>query len=122
MKQNQYLQNCGDILEIIKLADKKGYYHCKFLKYPCEVLATKQHILIGSVINPEIERIEFLEKQWPQKCGDSLKIIKKEEGTSYYEVEFIKYPFKKRAKKYHIVNGSVVNPLVEDLGFLDCIF
>ena len=53
--------------------------------------------LKGSVNNPQIEKVEFIDKIWPQNCGDSLKIIeksdKKQSGTEYlWKCKFIKYP------------------------------
>lgn len=51
-----YPQKCGDDLKIVKKTDIKyksnSYlYECEFQKYPCKVLAYKNHILQGQVYN-----------------------------------------------------------------------
>lgn len=51
-----YPQKCGDDLKILRKTDIKyksnSYlYECEFLKYPCKVLAYKNHILQGQVYN-----------------------------------------------------------------------
>ena len=55
MKENSVInkvfpQNCGDTLKIINHY-KDYYYKCQFLNYPCEVIARKDKILKGSVMN-----------------------------------------------------------------------
>ena len=115
-----WLQNCGDILQIIKKTDKKYqnnyYWECEFQKYPYKILALKGEIIRGTVLNPQIEQIEFIDKIWPQNCGDSLKIIRKSNkkyniSSSYlWEAEFIKYPYKVFATKRDIVLGNIFNP------------
>lgn len=62
IEQNEFIdhiypQNCGDSLKVISKIDKK--YKCKFLKYPCEVIAQKSHITRGGVNNPYIPSICF---------------------------------------------------------------
>ena len=78
----EFKQNCGDTLIVNFKSNNKGYqnkslYNCTFKKYPISLEFFKRDILRGSCINPEIERIEFIEKEWNQKCGDIIHIIKK---------------------------------------------
>ena len=72
-------QNCGDSLRIIKKSDikKNGNYlwECEFIKYPYKVFSAKTTIILKQVNNPQIEQVEFIDKIWPQNCGDSLRII-----------------------------------------------
>ena len=119
----EFLQNCGDSLFIIEKTNKKSkdnhyLFRCKFIKYPCEVYSTKSNILRGTVNNPQIEQVEFIDKIWPQKCGDSLKIIKKsdkKQGSQYlWECEFQKYPYRIINTKSNIIRGFLNNPLIED--------
>lgn len=123
-------QNCGDNLYIIKKSNQKigkvyGYL-CKFLKYPCEVLALKNNILNGKINNPQIDVVEFQSKIWPQNCGDSLKIIRKTEEYQYsavlYECEFIKYPYKLLTTKNRVQRGVVDNPEIERVEFMSKIW
>ena len=126
-----YLQNCGDsllVLEKSNIKDKSNtyYYRCQFQKYPFEGFYTKQNILKGTVLNPQIEQVEFIEKIWPQNCGDSLRILRKTEEKIYsnvlFECEFIKYPFKIKVTKKEIINGTVNNPEIENNEFIGHIF
>ena len=118
----EFKQNCGDILVVNSKSDNKGYqnkslYNCTFKKYPITLEFLKRDILRGSCINPEIERIEFLEKEWPQNCGDTLRIIKKSNkkyNTSYlWECEFLKYPCIIYSTKDNIIKGKIINPQIE---------
>ena len=115
-------QNCNDSLKIISKSNKKDYWNCEFIKYPCKVCVQKCNILKGNVSNPQIEIETFRNKIWKQNCNDSLKIIKKLEerqgSNCLYECEFIKYPYKIKAQKNHIIEGSVVNPLIEENEFI----
>ena len=115
-------QNCNDSLKIISKSNKKDYWNCEFIKYPCKVCVQKCNILKGNVSNPQIEIETFRNKIWKQNCNDSLKIIKKLEerqgSNCLYEGEFIKYPYKIKAQKNHIIEGSVVNPLIEENEFI----
>ena len=116
-------QNCGDSLLVIEKSNKKDnggnyLYCCQFQKYPYEVFVRKGHILNGSIINPQIEKVEFIDKIWPQKCGDSLKIISKYEKGDYWNVEFINYPYKLIARKVFIKEGCVLNPEIENQTFI----
>ena len=73
-------QNCGDTLKILKETkgkDNRTLYECEFQKYPYKVIKTKREIKLGTVYNPEIEKIKFLNKKWTQKCGDILIILGK---------------------------------------------
>ena len=123
-------QKCGDFLKVLIKSTKKigneYLYKCQFQKYPYEIFARKQQIINGQVLNPQIEQVEFIDKIWPQKCGDSLKIIKKsdkKQGNLYlWECEFIKYPCKIFVRKEHILCGSVLNPKIEENDFIGHIF
>ena len=63
--------------------------------------------------------------EFPQNCGDSLKVIRKlpiKSGTNYlYECEFQKYPCKVKAQKGHILLGNVNNPLYPTILNIACI-
>ena len=114
----EFPQNCGDSLLVLERTNEYNpqrnvFFKCKFQKYPYEVLVTKQRVLCGSVINPQIEQVEFIDKIWPQNCGDSLKILEKTTKKNYWKCEFINYPYILEATKLHIKNGSVLNPLIE---------
>lgn len=128
-------QNCGDILRILKRTDEKRnyhwYYECEFLKYPLRIFAVKGDILRGVVNNPQIEQVEFVEKIWPQHCGDSLKVLekvkienkyKKGQDISLFECEFINYPYKVLATKKNIIDGFVLNPEIERIEFIEKIW
>lgn len=124
-----WIQNCGDSLKVLEKTNiKRGkcstyLWRCIFLKYPFEILAQKGDIIKGKVINPQIEQKEFVEKLWFQKCGDSLKIIKKTnilKGREIlFECEFIKYPYKALAAKSTIKLGAVNNPQIEQIEFIN---
>jgi hypothetical protein len=120
-----YLQHCGDTLKVIKKSNKKsiptprGLYlwECEFQKYPYKIYCQKSLVIAGQIINPEIERIEFVEKIWPQECGDSIRVIRKTSRTDrkahynyLWECEFIKYPYKIYLRKDTIIRGKVFNP------------
>lgn len=114
----KWKQNCGDELEIIEKVlcteDKRTSFKCKFVNSSIEILSTKSEILKGSVTNPEIEKREFIEKIWPQNCGDTLKILRKtdksQNGRYLWEAEFINYPCKVIAIKGNIIKGKILNP------------
>ena len=127
----EFPQNCGDSLLVLERTNEYNpqrnvFFRCKFQKYPYEVLVTKQRVLCGSVINPQIEQVEFIDKIWPQKCGDSLKIIEKvqlKKGTPYvWRCQFIKYPYEVLVTKRNVQLGSVMNPQIEQVEFLDKIW
>ena len=114
----EFLQHCEDILKVLEKTNlKQGsacYYKCKFLKYPCEILAIKSKILKGVVLNPQIEQVEFINKFWPQNCGDIIKIIKKSDRKtknkiSLFKCEFLKYKNIIYAPKDKIERGIVLN-------------
>ena len=121
-----FSQNCGDSLKILKKSDKKDYWICEFQKYKYIIEAQKMNILKGSVINPLIEKENFIGKIFKQNCGDSAKVLNKinqKIGTNcLYEIEFQKYPCKIIAQKIHILNGSIVNPQIEQIEFIDKIW
>ena len=97
----EWLQNCGDILKILKKSNKKQgnayLWECEFVKYPCKIFAVKGDILKRQINNPQIEQIEFIDKLWPQNCGDILKVIEKSNerrgNECLWKCEFQKYPY-----------------------------
>lgn len=121
-------QNCGDSLKVLEESEfksKDGHilYRCEFQKYNFIVIALKRNIINGGVNNPRIEEEEFINKIWPQNCGDSLKILKKSwverEKRWNFDIEFINHPFIKRGiKKTSIILGTVNNPQIEIDNFL----
>lgn len=119
-------QKCGDSVLVVEKTSQKGkdgsfLYKCCFQKYPCEILVAKCQILRRSVINPQIEQKEFLDKIWPQNCGDSLKIIEKivrKGKVTLFKCEFIKYPFEIYTYKDSILKGQVQNPNIEQFEFI----
>ena len=123
---NIYLQNCGDSLKVLKRIEKRKvrkdnnklgeyFWECEFLKYPYRVIVTKGEIVNGSVLNPLVEQKEFVEKIWPQKCGDSLRIIKKSKNkrNDIWDCEFVNHPYKTSAYKGNILAGKCLNPKIE---------
>jgi DNA-directed RNA polymerase subunit H (RpoH/RPB5) len=122
----EFPQNCGDslfVLEKTKIRKNGSFlYECEFQKYPYKLLAFKDKIIKGSVNNPQIEQVEFIDKIWPQNCGDDLKIIRKSDKKNYWECEFIKYPYKILALKHNIIKGFINNPQIEQVEFIGKIF
>ena len=121
-----FKQNCGDTLKVLRRTEerrkirrdsKKGEYfwECEFQKYPYKVIVTKGEIINGTVLNPLVEQKEFVEKIWPQHCGDSLRIIKKSENkrNDVWDCEFINHPYKISAYKGNILAGKCLNPQIE---------
>ena len=126
-----WLQHCGDSLKIIKKSDKKDkkgsyFWEAEFIKYPYKVLAQKGNITRGTINNPQIEIEEFINKEWPQNCGDSLQIIEKTDRryqkNCYWKCKFIKYPYKVFALKGDIIRGTVLNPQIEQVEFINKIW
>jgi hypothetical protein len=125
-------QNCGDVLKIIEKTSIKDtnnhhyLYRCQFLKYPYEGLFQKSNIIKGTVLNPQIEQVEFIDKIWPQNCGDSLRIIEKStqkgSGKFLWKCEFIKYKNIVFAQKEKIIKGVILNPQIEQVEFIDKIW
>lgn len=114
-----FLQHCGDSLKVIKKTTKKDnsghiLYECIFIKYPYKGFFPKGNILKRTINNPQIEKIEFIDKIWHQNCGDDLKILEKsdkKEGTTYlWRYTFVKYPCVGVANKKNIINGQIDNP------------
>ena len=74
----EWNQKCGDIIHIIKKSNKKTnnqpsyLWECEFIKYPCIVFASKDNIIKGKVINPQIEVDTIIGKKILQNCGDTL--------------------------------------------------
>lgn len=119
----EFPQNCGDSLFVIEktnLKNKNGNYlfRCCFQKYIYEIFAGKREILKGTIVNPQIEQIEFIDKLWPQNCGDTLRIIKKSDKKDnknhhyLYKCSFLKYPYEILALKSNIIKGTIANPII----------
>jgi hypothetical protein len=127
---NIWPQNCGDTLKILGKSDyRQGrviLWEVEFQKYPYKTFARKQNILKGIILNPRIEEEEFIGQIFPQKCNDNLKVIKKSDikyrEIFLYECEFQKYPYKVFARKSHILEGTVDNPQIEQVEFVDKIW
>lgn len=122
-KNKIWLQNCGDSLKILrktKIYKNKEYlWECEFQKYPYKILCTKGNIKRGTIINPEIERIEFINKIWPQNCGDSLRIIEKTDkklgSAALFKCQFIKEPNIIYKTKVEIKEGRCYNSLLNEI-------
>ena len=122
-----WLQKCGDILKILEKGTKPGYFWCEFQKYPIKLLCSKNSILEGSVVNPEIENYEFIGKKYFQKASDDFLIVKKKTNKkqgniTLFECEFQKYPCIVYSAKKEILNGSVLNPRIEEEEFVNKIW
>ena len=114
--KKEWLQNCGDSIRVIKKTES-GKWLCEFIKYPYQFVTEKWIVQKGQILNPQIEQVEFFGKLWKQKCGDSVKIIKKVESinkVAYYKVEFVDTHYKTKATKSSIKSGTIENPLLED--------
>lgn len=129
--EKEWPQKCGDSLRVIQKVikprgeGKKGnlyLYKIKFIKYPFEKDVYKKHILNGSVVNPEIENYEFIGQIFKQKCGDDLQVLKKSDKKDYWVCQFLKYPYTIEVQKINLVNGTVINPAIEEKTFIGCIF
>jgi transcriptional regulator with XRE-family HTH domain len=128
----EFPQKCGDTLIVLRKSDKKKdghtFFICKFLKYPYIIESRDDGILRGAVVNPQIEQVEFVNKIWPQNCGDSLNIlekvkIEKEKRNIYnWRCIFQKYPYEVIASKDVIIKGKVNNPLVDEYEFIGKIY
>ena len=62
----------------------------------------------------------ILNKEFPQKCGDSLKVIEKSnfktnKGESLFKCIFKIKSYEVYAQKYQILNGSVINPFFPNI-------
>ena len=125
MSSEIYNQKNGDKLEIIcSHSDKYRYYICKSLVYGNELVARIDHIKAGSVVNPEKEIQEFIQKEWPQNCGDILQIIEKtnekdKDGSFFFRCRFKKYPYEFLCSwKAEIKKGRIINPRIEEEEFI----
>jgi DNA-directed RNA polymerase subunit H (RpoH/RPB5) len=125
--KKKWLQHCGDSLKIIRKTDiKRGNFYlweAEFIKYPYKILAGKTDIIKGQIRNPQIEKIEFIDKLWPQNCGDVLRIVRKsdtKQGREFlWECEFLNYPCVVFAQKQNILRRRVKNPYIEKEEFLN---
>ena len=109
--EKEFPQHCGDSIKILKKGEKQGYWECEFIKYPYKICAQKSNILRGTVINPRIEEEEFIKKEWPQNCGDTLKILSKEykNNRCYWKCEFINSKDIILGTKSEIKKGTITN-------------
>jgi hypothetical protein len=131
----EFPQNCGDSLLVLEKTKERVFrnkgkgdflYKGIFKKYPCEVIFNKGNLLKGQVNNPQIEQKEFVEKLWPQNCGDILKVTNETNGIlgAYKKWKCIsqKYGNEIWAYKNHIINGKVNNPLIEEKEFIGKVY
>ena len=123
IEENEFIgkifsQNCGDDLKVLRKTNirqnKNILYECEFLKYPCKILTRKDSIKLGNVLNPLIEENEFIGKEFPQNCGDTLRVLEKTEQKDLdnhylYKCEFTKYISIGYFPKYLILKREVVN-------------
>lgn len=120
--QKEWPQHCGDILIILEKSNIKDNSNREFLweatfkKYPFKIKRTKGDIIQGKCVNPEIERIEFLEKEWFQKCGDTLIILEKtniiRNKCTLFRCKFKNIKCEILETKVHIKRGVCDNPLL----------
>ena len=124
IEENEFIgqifpQHCGDDLKVLKKSSEKEsngnyFYECEFIQYPCKILARKSSFTKGLTLNPKIEEQEFVGKEFPQNCGDTLKVIrktdKKEDGYFLYYCIFKKYPCEILVKKSRIIAKDIDNP------------
>ena len=70
-----------------------------------------------------MEDKDFIGNIFPQKCGDSLKILKKTNlktnNRFLFEGEFQKYKYRIIFQKVHAINGNVNNPKIEIEEFIN---
>ena len=117
-----HFQNCGDSLKIIRKTNLKKnnkpkesfLYECEFIKYSFKVFATKTEINKGKVNNPQIEIEEFINKIWPQNCGDSLRIIEKSNVQDKCQRFLFKCKFIGYEKTYLRTKDAIINGLVSN--------
>lgn len=122
-KNKIWKQNCGDSLRVIKKTDiyKNNEYlwEVEFIKYPFLLLGTKGNIIKGTILNPRIEEEEFIKKEWPQNCGDTLKILEKTEkkigSALLFKCQFIKFPNIVYKTKAEIKSGRCFNNLLNEI-------
>jgi hypothetical protein len=122
IEQNEFIgclfnQIDGEVLKVLEkteLKDKKGIslYKCEFQKYPCITYRRKDEIIGNRCLNPLIEKYEFIDKIWLQKCGKSLKIISKGNKPGYWNCIFIEDNLQVICSKHKIKEGEVVHPLL----------
>ncbi len=111
------------IIEKIR-QNNKTLFRCEFLKYPCEIVKRKDEILKGSGcgLNPQIEKIEFIDKiPGPKIVETSLRIIEKKEKGNWL-CKFLKYPYEIIASKKNIILGQICNPQIEIEEFVNKIW
>lgn len=115
-------QNCGDSLKVLnKEVDKynKTVWKCEFVNYPFVIIAYKKQIIEGHVLNPLLEKENFIGKIFKQNCGDNLLVIKeakeKYKSNKQFICKFQKYPYKIICRKDKIIKGSVYNPKIQEI-------
>lgn len=124
--RTEWIQHCGDTLVVIKRTEKRvgtaAVYECEFLNRPCKVYKTKAEIKSGRCFNPLLNEIQ-IGKIYKQKYGDDLRVLEKiETRKNTYKCEFIKYPNIVLREKQQILRGGCINPLVEQIEFIDKIW
>lgn len=96
---------------------KEDIITIKFIKSNNIYKIPKSRVLKGSISDSIYEEENFKSKIYPQKCEDNLKIlektnIKRSNSSNYlYRCLFQKYPCEVLARKSHILEGYVLNPM-----------
>lgn len=69
---------------------------------------------------------EFLQKEWPQHCGDILIIkdlqTEKIKDKRYFNCEFKNHPYQLKCQKHHVLRGVVNNPQIEIDEFINVLW
>lgn len=124
IEENEFIgkifkQNCGDSVKVLRKTskqtkEKRFLYEIEYLNLSYKELRTKQEIIGGFCLNPQIEE-KFLSNIYPQNCGDSIKILEKTNkkdtnGAFLYKCTFLEYPYIfYTSDKRHILEGAIVN-------------
>ena len=89
----------------------------KFIKSNNIYKIPKSRVISGGISDSIYEEESFMSKIYPQKCGDILRIIEKtnmktDNSSNYlYRCQFQNYPCEVLARKIHILNGYIFNPM-----------
>lgn len=89
----------------------------KFIKSNNIYTIPKSRVISGGISDSIYEEENFMSKIYPQKCGDDLKVLEKtdiktDNSSNYlYKCQFQKYPCEILARKIHILNGHIFNPM-----------
>jgi hypothetical protein len=117
LNKKEWVQKCGDILVVDEQIDNR-LYKCHFKNFYCELTVSKKQILLGNIENPEIFKQNFINKEWKQKDGDILAIIKKGPKRGYWIVKSLLYNNEFIANKREIENGNIQNIEIIKLHYL----